>query len=178
MPQRHALVAPRCGGVCVKGNGVNLDHRLRVPILSSGACTLCTGGRGPHLRLLHWSEVGQFLGEWVTASLTIGAQWEDDDKQRTRLLLEAQQLDSEVGRVEVVLVGNHLCVSPSALERTDTVGLVITTLMSVYFFRRFADSQWFTVSPSARHGRCRSHLIARFPRLCEAQTHVWGYYLF
>ena len=36
-----------------------------------------------------------FLGELVTTLLTIGAQWEDDDKERT-LMWKVLQLDLEV----------------------------------------------------------------------------------
>ena len=124
-----------------------------------------------------------FLGEWVAASLTIGAQWEDDDKQRMRLVWEALHLDSEVvvmlvDVLQLVFVDNHVCVSASALERTDLVGLVITTLLSAWGFKRFADSRWLTVGPSARAMVAASLTgLQGFLGWAKQKPHVSGYYL-
>ena len=61
-----------------------------------------------------------------------------------------------------VLLDSNLYVSASALKSTDTFELVITTLMSVWSFKRLADSRWLTVGPSARHDGCQSQWISRF----------------
>ena len=97
-------------------------------------------------------------------------------------LARFERLDSEVVTILVdvlqsVFVDHNVRVPTSALERIDAVGLLVAALMTVWGCKRFADSRWLRVGPNARHCGCRSHLIARFLRLCEAHISISGYYL-
>ena len=95
-----------------------------------------------------------YIGSWVADVMRVVDPLSDVEVANLRRLWAILDLPEEtVSLLAEVLqlrfIGGALYVT-SSVETEDLVGLIITGLFAVFKFRKFSDSRWLTIGPSAR----------------------------